>query len=133
MRFDHFKHDITFEYLLDLIDRKQNFDNESAMYVEWAEHFFDSLADSLEKILNPKNEGRYYSLEPNVIRLIENKNNQRGIVSCTDLNELKHDFNFISSSLKKLKENSLEFYKSKELEKTRECISKYIHKNNSFY
>lgn len=132
MRFDNFKHDVTFEYLLDLIDRKNNFDKESLMYVEWAEQFFSSLADSLEKILNPKDEGRYYSLEPNIMKLIENKNERKGVISFMDINELKNDFNYISSSLKNLKENPLDFYKNKGFEKARECILKYIPKKNPF-
>ncbi len=132
MRFDNFKHDVTFESLLDLIDRRGNFDKESSLYVEWAEKFFSDLSYSLEKILNPKYEGRYYTLESNIMKLIENKNERRGGFSCIDLVELKQDFSLISSSLKNLKENPLEFYKNKEFEKARECILKYIPRKNPF-
>lgn len=132
MRFDDFKHDITFESLLDLIDRRGNFDKESSLYIEWAEKFFNDLSDSLEKILNPKNEERYYSLEPNIMEIIGDINKKRGGFSCIDLMELKNDFNYLSFSLKNLKENPLKFYKSNEFEKTRECISKYISKKNLF-
>ncbi len=130
MRFDDFKHDITFEYLLDLIDKRDNSNKEFLMYLEWAEQFFSSLADSLEKILDSKNEERYSALESNITKLIENKNERKGIVSFNDLNELKSDFNYLSLSFKSIKENPLEFYKCSELEKTRNCISKYTSKKN---
>ncbi len=132
MKFDDFKHDVTFESLLDLIDRRDNFDKESYLYIEWAEKFFIDLSNSLEKILNPKNEERYYSLEPNIMEIIGDRNKKRDGFSCIDLVELKNDFNYLSFSLKNLKENPSEFYRSKEFEKIKECISKYISKKNSF-
>lgn len=132
MKFDDFKHDVTFESLLDLIDRRDNFDKESSLYIGWAEKFFIDLSNSLEKILNPKNEERYYSLEPNIMEIIGDRNKKRDGFSCIDLVELKNDFNYLSFSLKNLKENPSEFYRSKEFEKTKECISKYISKKNSF-
>lgn len=125
MRFDDFKHDITFTSLCNIIQRKQELNSTSKMYIEWAENFFMEVSKSLDSILNPKENEGYYFMDPSLVEVINAYGMNTHDLSQTDLSNLKKEFNLISSKLNNFKTDASAFYKTKEAEETLNFMSKF--------
>lgn len=133
MGFDDFKHNLTFHSLCDIIERKNQLDKKSRIYVDWAEDFFKEILKSVDSILEPREGEGFYFMEPPLKRIIEiyNEGNPN-FIDGNLLKKLKEDSNLVINRLENFKKDELAFYKTNDAGETFNFLRKFIPRYGGF-
>lgn len=132
MAFDNFRHNISFHSLCDIIQREGSLDESSRVYVKWAKEFFNEITKSLDSMLNPREKGGYYFMEPSLKKILEIYGKDTSKISGGEIAEIRQNFGMVLTKLENLETDASNFYKSGDSEYTFNFLKKLLPRNGGF-
>jgi hypothetical protein len=122
MAFDDFRHYVTFHSICYNIEKKENLNSNSQIYIQWAKDYFSDVTKSLDSMIDPE-VGYYFT--PHLLDLIKVDHKKKRF-SKQDASKMKLKINSLIDKLDKMKEDPDKFYKTKDSKEVFDFFKKIV-------
>jgi len=118
MELEDFKYNIVFKSIIYNIKGRKNLSENSKIYIDWAQELFQSVAKSLDSMLD-----KSYYFTPHLKEIIK-CSGEKIPKTKKEIIKLNKKFSLVINNLNNLKENPHKFYETKDAEEMLSLVDK---------